>query len=122
MAKLYMMLGYPGAGKTTTAAVLHELTGAVHLSSDEVRSERFPQPTFSEEEHEQLYKYLDEKTESLLEEGKDVIYDANLNRLEHRQDKYKIAQQAGAEAVLLWLQTPKDMAKERASHMSRQHL
>lgn len=122
MAKLYMMIGYPGAGKTTTATVLHNITGAAHLSSDAIRAELFPKPTFTQAEHDELYHYLDHKTEELLKDGKDVIYDANLNRLEHRKTKYDICERTGAEPVLLWLQTPRDMAKERAAHTSRQHL
>lgn len=122
MATLYMMMGYPGAGKTTTANVLHEITGAVHLSSDAMRSVLFPDPTFTEAEHDALYQHLDTTTTELLSAGKDVIYDANLNRLSHRQDKYEICKQTDAQAVLLWLKTPRDMAKERAAHTSRQHL
>lgn len=122
MAQLYMMIGYPGAGKTTTANVLHQLTGATHLSSDALRAVLFPEPTFSQEEHDQLYRYLDSTAEALLQAGQDVIYDANLNRFEHRQAKYEICQRTGARAVLLWLVTPRDMAKERAAHVSRQHL
>ncbi len=122
MPRLYMMIGYPGAGKTTTASVLHEITGAAHLSSDAMRSALFREPSFSQAEHDELYRYLDTTTEELLKAGKDVIYDANLNRLQHRQDKYNICQRTGSQAVLLWLKTPRDMAKERASDVSRQHL
>lgn len=119
---LYLMFGYPGAGKTTAAALLHELTGAVHLQSDQVRLELFPQPTFSHAEHDELYRTLDTRTEQLLREGKSVIYDANLNRYQHRKDKYDICARSGATALLLWIQTPKDLAKQRAMHESRQHL
>lgn len=122
MARLYLMLGVPGAGKTTTAKVLHELTGAAHLSSDAIRSALFAEPTFTQAEHDELYRYLDSTTEDLLKAGKDVIYDANLNRFQHRQDKYDICKRTSAQPVLLWLKTPRDMAKERASDVSRQHL
>lgn len=116
------MLGYPGAGKTTTSKIIHELTGAVHLNSDEIRFELFPRPQFTEEEHAVLYKAIDRRTEDLLRAGSDVIYDANLNRYEHRQEKYDICDVIGAEAVLMWVQAPKDIAKERAGHDSRRHL
>jgi predicted kinase len=119
---LYLMFGYPGAGKTTAAEIIHKLTGAVHLSSDKARFDMFSQPNFDQREHDELYKALDQKTEQLLKDGQSVIYDANLNRLKHRQDKYDIGSQTGAKVVLLWVQTPKDIAKERASHLSRQHL
>lgn len=116
------MLGYPGAGKTTTAQVIHELTGAEHLSSDKLRLELFPQPSFSPEEHDALYKTLDERTEALLSQEKDVIYDANLNRYEHRKDKYTICQRTGARPELIWVQTPKEIARQRATDPARQQL
>lgn len=116
------MLGYPGAGKTTTAGIIHDLTKAVHLSSDQIRFELFPVPTFSPTEHEALYRTLDEQTEKLLRMGKDVIYDANLNRLAHRQDKYAICQHTSSTPVLVWVQTPKDVARQRATKPGRIHL
>ncbi len=122
MSTLYLMLGYPGAGKTTTAEVIHKLTGAVHLSSDTLRTEMFVSPTFDQAEHDALYKALDEKTETLLGQGKSVIYDANLNRYQHRLDKYGICQRTGAKPVLVWVQTPKELAKQRATETDRLHL
>jgi predicted kinase len=119
---LYMMLGYPGAGKTTAAEIVAQQTGAVHLSSDRQRLLLFPHPKFTEEEHKILYDTLDKKTEQLLNEGKSVIYDANLNRYQHRQEKYAIAERTGAKHLLLWVQTHKLIAKRRASDESRAKL
>ncbi|MBA3758845.1 ATP-binding protein [Candidatus Saccharibacteria bacterium] len=119
---LYLMLGYPGAGKTTAAKAIHELTGAVHVSSDKERVELFSSPSFSQHEHDELYEALDNKTESLLRKGISVIYDANLNRLQHRTDKYDIAERTGAQVILVWVKTHKELAKERAAHTSRLHL
>lgn len=122
MATLYLMLGYPGAGKTTTAALIHALTGAVHVSSDTARLQMFSSPDFSQDEHDSLYKALDEQTENLLTAGKDVIYDANLNRHRHRQEKYAICERTGATPVLLWVKTAKELARQRATDTSRSHL
>ena len=116
------MFGYPGAGKTTTAGVISQLTGAVHLSSDKKRLEMFPNPSFSPQEHDTLYAALDTQTEELLGQGKDVIYDANLNRYQHRAEKYAICQKTGAAPMLIWVKAPKSLAKERAAHISRLHL
>ncbi len=113
------MLGYPGAGKTTAARAIHELTGAEHVSSDKTRLELFKEPTFSPEEHEKLYSSLDEQTERLLGAGKDVVYDANLNRRQHRQEKYDICKRTGAQPVLVWVRTPKELAKQRAVDPNR---
>ncbi len=119
---LFLMLGYPGAGKTSTAEIIAKLTGAVLLSSDKMRMDMFATPTFGLDEHAKLYKALDQKTEDLLRRGKSVIYDANLNRYQHRQDKYDICNRTGAMPLLLWIQTPKELAKVRAAHVSRLHL
>lgn len=119
---LFLLIGYPGAGKTTTAKVIHKLTGAKHISSDEARTKMFPHPTFSQSEHDELYRMLDQQTEAALREGKDVIYDANLNRYRHRKEKYDICERTGAKAVLLWLHFPRELAKIRAVHESRSRL
>lgn len=113
--KLYLMLGYPGAGKTTVAENIARLTGAVHLASDRKRLEMFPKPEFTHEEHDALYQAIDEQTKSLLLEGKSVIYDANLNRFIHRQQKYEICKQTNAQAVLVWVRVDKAIAKKRAT-------
>jgi predicted kinase len=119
---LYLMFGYPGAGKTTAAKALHELTRAHHLSSDKVRIELYPNPQFTQQEHDELYNELNLRTQNLLKAGKSVIYDANLNRYKHRQEKYQICQQLDATPILLWVQTPRDLAKARAVHETRAHL
>ncbi len=117
MAKptLYLMLGYPGAGKTTTAKVIHELTGAVHLWADQIRRERFEKPTYSHQENLQLYKYLNELTAELLRTGQSVIFDTNFNFYKDRQRLRQIAKKHSAKIRLLWIKTSKEIAKERAT-------
>jgi len=119
---LYMLLGYPGAGKTTAAKILEKLTGAHRLTSDEERLKMFPDPKFTQDEHAYLYKRLDEETEELLTNGQSVIYDANLNRYAHREEKYRICQRANAKPVLIWLNTARDISKTRATDKTRYKL
>ena len=71
---LYLMVGYPGSGKTTAALMIHELTGAVHLWADKIRRERFGQPTYSHEENVELYNHINELTAELLRAGNSVIF------------------------------------------------
>lgn len=119
---LFMMFGYPGAGKTTVAKIINELIGAEHLSSDVLRLEMFPNPTYSQEEHHAVYAELDKRAEEHLQQGKSVIYDANLNRYQHRLEKYELCERAKARAVLLWVQAPRELARERAVMRGHHHL
>lgn len=113
---LYLMLGYPGAGKTTTAKIIHDLTGAVHLWADQIRNERFPNPTHSHQENLALYDYLNELTAELLATGQSVIFDTAFNFYKDRQRLRDIANQHQAQVKLIWVQAEKDLAKQRATH------
>jgi predicted kinase len=106
-------MGLPGSGKTTLGKMIEEITGATYLSSDDYRLLLFRKPCFSQEEHDMLYATLDHNVLHLLEAGHDVIYDANLNRLHHRQEKYDLAKKYGATIKLWWVQTPENIAKQR---------
>ncbi len=108
-----MLMGLPGSGKTTLAKKLEKLTGAERLSSDDYRLRMFPDPTFTQEEHDNLYRILDHNVDHLLATGKSVIYDANLNRRMHREEKYQLAKKHNARVVLWWLKTPDDLSKRR---------
>lgn len=118
---LYLMMGLPGAGKTTIAKLIEKITGAVRLSSDEARIMLWENPDFSDEEHQALYEYLDDQTKHLLQAGKSVVYDANLNRREHRQEKYDLASTLGIKVVLCWVKTPRQLAKERRIEDTSHH-
>lgn len=110
------MLGYPGSGKTTTAKVIHKLTGAVHLWADDIRREKFGEPSYTHEENLALYEYLNGVTAQVLGSGRSVIFDTNFNFYKDREHLRKIADEAGAQAVVVWVTTSKEVARERATH------
>ncbi|HEX5797362.1 MAG TPA: ATP-binding protein [Candidatus Saccharimonadales bacterium] len=119
---LYLMLGYPGAGKTTVAEHIATLTGAVHLNSDQFRLHMFDKPLgITDAEHDRMYEMLDHITERTLSSGKSVIYDANLNRYAHRKEKYDIAERTGAQARLVWVTTDEPTARQRATVEAPKH-
>jgi predicted kinase len=115
------MIGYPGAGKTTVARLLHELTGAEHLWADHTRKHWFQKPTYSQTENTELYDKLNQQTDELLAAGKSVIFDTNFNFYKDRQKLRYIAANHGAQTVLLWVQTPVEIAKQRATIEAHKH-
>lgn len=116
MQRLYLMVGYPGAGKTTVARWIAEHTGAVHLWADVERNRLFDSPTHSEAESSRLYEQLNEQTDRLLGEGKSVVFDTNFNHYADRQLLREIARRHNVEAVVIWVATPTEVARQRAVH------
>lgn len=115
---LYLMVGYPGSGKTTTAKIIHELTGAEHIWADHERKKMFGMPTHSREESDKLYDALNLRAENLLAEGKSVVFDTNFNYMKDREHMRTIAARQHATTRLLWVITPKDIALHRATLQS----
>jgi len=113
--KLYLMLGYPGAGKTTTAKLISQLTGSVHLWADQERCKLFANPKYSHAENLELYEKLNAATENLLRAGKSVVFDTNFNFYKDRQRLRKIAKKSGADTLVIWVVTAKPLAKNRAT-------
>jgi predicted kinase len=121
--KLYLFIGYPGAGKTTTSKIIAEKTGAVHLWADMERHKRFENPSHSKAESDELYARLNEEADQLLAQGKSVIFDTNFNYYSDRQLLREIADRHGADTIVIWVQTPENIARQRAvgSHQIRNY-
>ncbi|MDL2362806.1 MAG: ATP-binding protein [Patescibacteria group bacterium] len=112
--KLFLFIGAPGAGKTTIAQAVAELTGAKHLWADAERHKLFPRPTHSKEESTELYTKLNKTADYLLGEGRSVVFDTNFNFYIDRKKLRKIAAVNRADTVLIWLTTPLALSKRRA--------
>ncbi len=112
--KLYIFVGYPGAGKTTTALIIKEATNARHIWVDLERKARFGGQDFTPADTKELYRELDVEIETYLQRGEDVIFDTNINMFKDRQFLKDLAIRNGAEVVLIWLTTDKEIARKRA--------
>lgn len=114
--RLYLFVGPPGSGKTTVSHLIEETTGAVHLWVDHERQDMFSEVNHSQEESDQLYEHLNDVTDALLAEGKSVIFDTNFNYKKDRDLLRTIAGKYAVETVVIWMQTPLALARERALH------
>ncbi|HET9174333.1 MAG TPA: ATP-binding protein [Candidatus Saccharimonadales bacterium] len=117
---LYLFVGFPGAGKTSIAKVIHEATGATHLWADKIRRERLGPPNYTHKENLELYEHLNQMTGELLRAGNSVVYDTNFKFRKDRDLLRDIAHQHGAETVVVWLTTPQALAKHRATESHHQ--
>jgi adenylylsulfate kinase len=87
------LTGLPGSGKSTVALLLKErMPSAVILRSDELRKIVTPDPRFSGEERDYVYKCLIHTAKTVAELGHDVIIDATGNRLIWRRLARKLLQ------------------------------
>lgn len=112
---LFLMLGFPGAGKTTVSKLIEAQTGAVHLWADRERRERVGEPTFSHKENIKLYDELNRITDTLLADGKNVVFDTAFNFYDDREHLRRIAAKHGAQTIVVWVRTSKELARERAT-------
>lgn len=112
--KLYLFIGYPGAGKTEVAKIIAKTTGAYHIWADVERHKMFKHPTHSIEESDELYAKLDQAAEYLLSQHRSVVFDTNFNHKFDRDKLRSIAEKYHAETILIWVKTPLELARQRA--------
>lgn len=78
--ELIMLCGLPGSGKTTYAEHYKDTHNCVHMSSDNIRSELYGDPSIQGDPNE-VFGVMNSRTVELLNKGQSVIYDAtNLTR------------------------------------------
>lgn len=114
---LYLMVGIPGAGKTSAAIIVANVTGATHLWADHERRLMWPKPSYTQAENDTLYVRLNTKAEALLRSNHSVVYDTAFNHYEDRQKLREIAERYDAETIVIWVKAPIELAKKRAQNV-----
>jgi predicted kinase len=80
MSKFIMLVGLPASGKSTLAEKLSKEENAIVLSSDKLREELFNDVN-NQDNNGQLFEIMNSRANKLIQQGKNVIYDAtNINR------------------------------------------
>jgi predicted kinase len=87
---IILFCGLPGVGKTRLANELAPLINAVVLSTDKIRKEIIPKPTYTKEEKELIYDVMLLVARYLHNEaGANCILDATFNTEESRRKAIK---------------------------------
>jgi predicted kinase len=115
-ATLYLMVGLPGAGKTTRARELERERGALRLTPDE-----WMLPLFGESDRNGARDVLEGRfvwlARRALAAGTDVVLDFGLWGRDERSALRALATEAGAACVLVWL--PVDERTQRQRVLAR---
>lgn len=105
MARLILMCGLPGAGKTTAARELAERLPAVRLCPDEWMAE-LDVDLFDEPFRERLERIFWTQAQELLALGQNVILESGFWLRSDRDEKRKGARALGAAVELRYLHAP----------------
>ncbi len=81
---LVIICGLPGVGKTTLAKSLAPLIEGIVLSSDKIRKELFPNPTYSQTEQNTVFDAMINGAKNLNDAETNCILDATFNREQSR--------------------------------------
>jgi len=110
---LIVVSGLPGAGKSFFCRRLAEKLPFPILASDALRRVLCPTPQYNEQENKRLFSACHVLIEELLRRGIPVIFDAT-NLLEHhREYLYRAAERAGAKLILVWVEAPPEVVRQR---------
>jgi predicted kinase len=105
--------GLPGTGKSFFCCKLAERLSFLILASDALRKILFPSPQYKENENKRLFSACHVLIEELLRKGIPVIFDAT-NLLEHHREYfYRAAERAGAKLILVWVEAPTEVVRQR---------
>jgi predicted kinase len=110
---LIIVSGLPGTGKSYLSRKLAERLPSVVVESDALRKQLFPIPTYSAEESHRLFAACHRLIEDFLGSGISVILDATNLVEHHREPLYRIAQRFKARLILVQVEAPGKVVRER---------
>jgi predicted kinase len=101
---LFLLYGFPGAGKTYFARQLCEELQAAHVQGDRIRYELFEEPRYDRQENEIINHLMEYMSEEFLQAGISVVYDVNIARAGQRRELRELARRTKSQVVLVWFQ------------------
>jgi predicted kinase len=116
---LFLLFGFPGAGKTYFARQICEELQAAHVQGDRMRYELFEEPRYDRQENEIITHLMEYMTEEFLQAGISAVFDVNAMRAGQRRALREMARRHKAQTVLVWFQIDIESAFERVAQRDR---
>lgn len=113
---LTIVCGLPGVGKTTTARNIAADNDATIIRSDVVRKQLFPEPTYANQETEQVYEAVLDRARASLPEP--VVLDATFRRKRHRDKAVALAQRERVDYRIVKVECDEHVVKRRITERS----
>ena len=113
---IVIICGLPGVGKSTLAKYLAPVINATVLSSDKIRKELFPTPTYSMSELKIVYDVMIITAKYLNECGVNCILDATFNREDSRIEVKKKLGLDDRQFQIIECSCPEDIAISRLGY------
>ncbi len=111
--------GLPGTGKSYFSQKFAEKLPLVILESDALRKVLFPQPSYHWRESARLFRACYFLIEKLLREGISLILDATNLSERYRKELYKIAKRTGVKFILVKIEAPPEIVRQRLEDRKR---
>lgn len=115
MAKLIILVGLPGSGKSTYAKSIMDPEGQLqYCSSDKIREELYGDENIQGDPNK-VFRVLHNKVKNLLDRGYDVIYDAtNVTRKNRRSIIQEVKKYCDEiEAHIIWAPVGQCISRDR---------
>lgn len=112
---LYILCGLAFSGKSTLAKKIAKSTGSKIITFDKLwveKDKEKPVPK-GDEGWKFIRKVGQDEIAKALEEGNSVVYDDTNVRFEHREELREVAKKFGARTVVVYLNTPIELIRQR---------
>lgn len=119
---LFLLFGFPGAGKTYFARQLCEELQTAHVQGDRIRYELFEKPRYDRQENEIVTHIMEYMAEEFLQAGISVVFDVNAMRARQRRELRDMARRNKAQTVLVWFQIDIESSFERVAKRDRRKI
>ncbi|MFZ2125546.1 MAG: ATP-binding protein [Candidatus Saccharimonadales bacterium] len=110
---LIVMVGIPGAGKSSFAKSFAAFFKAPLISHDRILQEIFDSPERTKKEEIITAGIAEYMLDETLKTGQTVVYDGLSNTRSSRAEIIKKAKNLGYETLLIWVQTDQATARKR---------